>query len=354
MIISFSLIAQYLQQLNKEKELSYLQQIGEKHRQLRSSEKNTADALADQDKAMHDHQTYKSSCDLELKETVKLAKKEERGYLSKVKADAAKKAALSQRTINAHKLLIETLTERTRFAEKEASTAQQQAKQSVRRSTILSSLLASTKKMLAVALSREATLENAVQHLQDACNASSSKIKELEAMVPHKKIGKIREGRGGQSTWPLHVWELVMKQLVLGVPPSAVYQSIGSTLRQYAPGVKLVHPISIDAIRRARTVLLVIVQTLASYRLSKANKWGQIFHDATSRRQLSFQNLVISTEEDELFRYVLKTIDVFNVQIDWRLAHCCWFHLLDPFYCLAVSFLQTKSLPQSVKKYLKR
>ena len=53
---------------------------------------------------------------------------------------------------------------------------------------------------------------------------------------------------------------------------------------------------------RARTVLLVIVQTLAAYRLGKAEKFGQLFQDATSRRQDSFQNLVISIEEDELYR----------------------------------------------------
>jgi len=36
--------------------------------------------------------------------------------------------------------------------------------------------------------------------------------------------------------------------------------------------------------------------------LSKADKWDQLFTDATSRRQVSFQNLVISIEEDDLFR----------------------------------------------------
>ena len=96
---------------------------------------------------------------------------------------------------------------------------------------------ASTKKMLAVALPREKSLENVVQHLQDACGDSSLKIKELEVMVPHKTIGRVREGRGGQSSWLLHIWELMMKQLVLGVSLSAVYQSSGSTVREYAPGV---------------------------------------------------------------------------------------------------------------------
>ena len=286
--------------------------MGEKHHQLRSSAKSIADVSAKRDKAICNQRTYKSSFDLELKEAVTFAKKEESKYLSKVKAEATKKVAACECRIIVKQLLIDTLTERTRFAANEVALSKQQANQSVRRSTTLNSSLASTKKMLAAALSREKYLEDAVQHLQDACHDSSLKIKELEAMVPHKKIGKVREGKGGQSSWPLHLWELMMKQLVLGVPPSAVYQSIGSTVREYATGVKFEHPIPITTIRRARTVLLVVVQTLASYRLAKANKWGQLFHDATSRRQLSFQNLVISIEEDELFRYAITMIQLFN------------------------------------------
>ena len=56
---------------------------------------------------------------------------------------------------------------------------------------------------------------------------------------------------------------------------------------------------------RARTVLLVVVQTLAAYRLGKADKFGQLFQDATSRQQISFQNLAISIEEDKLYKYEL-------------------------------------------------
>ena len=172
-----------MQQLNKEKELLYLQQIGEKHRQLWSSAKSIADVSARRDKVIHDQQTCKFSCGLELKKAVKNAKKEECEHLSKVKAEAAKEVVASECRINAQKLLIDTLTECTRFAENQAALAKQQAKQSVRRPTTFNTSLASTKKMLAVALPREKSLEIGVQHLQDACNDSSLKIKELEAMV---------------------------------------------------------------------------------------------------------------------------------------------------------------------------
>ena len=53
---------------------------------------------------------------------------------------------------------------------------------------------------------------------------------------------------------------------------------------------------------RARTVLLVVVQALAAYRLAKADKWGQLHSDESERRQNNFQDLVISIEEDDLFK----------------------------------------------------
>ena len=108
-------------------------------------------------------------------------------------------------------------------------------------------------------------------------------------------------GQRSQLSWPNFVWEAIIEQLVIGVPPKAVYRSIASQIQRFSPSTGL-NPISLTTILRARTVLLVVVQTLASYRLGKAGRWGQLFHDATSRRQISFQNLVISIKEDELFK----------------------------------------------------
>ena len=50
---------------------------------------------------------------------------------------------------------------------------------------------------------------------------------------------------------------------------------------------------SIWTICHARTVLLVIVKTLASYYLEKADGWGQLFTYRTSRRQVSFQKWLL-------------------------------------------------------------
>ena len=102
--------------------------------------------------------------------------------------------------------------------------------------------------------------------------------------------------------WPLFVWDLLLEQLVNGTPPTAIADNLKMHVKIFSPTTKIEELPSIWTVRRARTVLLVVVQTLAAYRLGKADKWVQLFTDATSRRQVTFQNLVLSIEEDELFR----------------------------------------------------
>ena len=93
-----------------------------------------------------------------------------------------------------------------------------------------------------------------------------------------------------------------MELLVNGTPPSAVNKNIISHIRRFCPKCDISELPSIWTIRRARSVLLIVVQTLSVYRLGGAKKRGQIFTDGTSRRQQSFQNLLISIEEDELYK----------------------------------------------------
>ena len=93
-----------------------------------------------------------------------------------------------------------------------------------------------------------------------------------------------------------------MEQLINGTPPSSVNENIFAMLKTFSPSIEIKELPSIWTIRRARTVLLVIVQVLATYRIGKANKWVQLFTDGTSRRQNAFQDLIISIEEDDMFR----------------------------------------------------
>ena len=106
----------------------------------------------------------------------------------------------------------------------------------------------------------------------------------------------------GRKSWGHLMWELIIEQLVNGLPPSAVNKNIVAHVRRFSPQCVIKELPSLWTIRRARSVLLVIVQTLSAYRLGEADKWGEVFTDGSARCQESFQNLVISIEEDELYR----------------------------------------------------
>ena len=101
---------------------------------------------------------------------------------------------------------------------------------------------------------------------------------------------------------PHYVWELIIEQIMNGTPPSCINNNIVTMIKVFSPTTEIRELPSIWTIRRARTVLLVVVQTLATYRIAKANKWEQLFTDGTSRRQVAFQNLIVSIEEDDLFK----------------------------------------------------
>lgn len=131
---------------------------------------------------------------------------------------------------------------------------------------------------------------------------ANQKLLVADQACPVKTIGKVREGKCGQARWPLYMWEIIIQQIVNGTPPSAINNNIVAMIETFSPSTVIRELPSIWTIRRARTVLLVIVQTLAVYRIAKAKKWEQLFTDGTSRRQVAFQDLIISIEEDELFK----------------------------------------------------
>ena len=146
------------------------------------------------------------------------------------------------------------------------------------------------------------TLKNAMAEMQLMLEESEKKLIEMESVSPIKEIGKIHDGQRGSTSWPLYVWELILEQLINGTPPSAVNDNIRLHVEMLSPKTKIRELPSIWTIRRARTVLLVICQSLAAYRLTKAGKWHHLFTDATGWRQVTFQNLIISIEDDELFQ----------------------------------------------------
>ena len=101
----------------------------------------------------------------------------------------------------------------------------------------------------------------------------------LKAEVLIKVIYKERIGNKGIPTWPMYIWELVLEQLVNGTPPSLINMNIVAHVKNFSPPTKIKELPSIWTIRRARMVLLVVINTLEAYRLSLDDKWAQLSTD---------------------------------------------------------------------------
>ena len=173
-----------------------------------------------------------------------------------------------------------------------------EANVSARRSRDVTEAAAKYKAGLEEALAKVKSLENTVEELQAMLEESDKQLQSAQSKVPITVMKKERIGKRGATRWPVFIWELIMEQLVNGTPPSSVNSNIITFVATMAPHIEIKELPSLWTIRRARTVLLVVVQTLAAYRLAKADRWGQIFSDETERRQDSFQDLIISIEDD--------------------------------------------------------
>jgi hypothetical protein len=137
-----------------------------------------------------------------------------------------------------------------------------------------------------------------LMELQDEFDRKNDQVQELEKAFPIKVFGKIRDGQRGATSWPHFIWELILEQLLNGTLPSSVNSNIISFLCCFSPTTVIKELPSIWTTCRGRTVLLVVVETLATYRLAKAKRWGQMFTDGSGRRQIALQDLALSIEED--------------------------------------------------------
>jgi len=120
-----------------------------------------------------------------------------------------------------------------------------------------------------------------IQKLTLLLGETSKQLTTFEHAVPIKCIQKetLLGQKCGQLPWPLYVWDLIMEQLVNGTPPSAVWSNIVLHVKTFSPSTTIKDTISYSILKRAQTVLLVVTQTLAAYRLAKADKWLQVFTD---------------------------------------------------------------------------
>jgi hypothetical protein len=140
----------------------------------------------------------------------------------------------------------------------------------------------------------------------DDANHSLKECNAISAMSKERPIGR----RGGASKWPPRVVQLVCEMLVNGTPPSAIPANIAS-LSAYQTGKVPESVPSLSFVRECRVVCQVIAECLAAFRLGKAEKWLQTHTDATSRRQIAFQNLIISIRENNKIISVILSSCIF-------------------------------------------
>ena len=104
--------------------------------------------------------------------------------------------------------------------------------------------------------------------------------------------------------------QLILDQLVNGIPLSAISSNISSQADLSIPGVKVIVqqlPIT-NFIRSCRAILQIIGKTLAGYRIEKVEQWDQLFSDRTVRHKTSLHHLVIGIiYEERLHPLIIST-----------------------------------------------
>ena len=104
------------------------------------------------------------------------------------------------------------------------------------------------------------------------------------------------DGRGG-GKWPTWVSQVICELLVNGTPPSAIPLNL-QTLYETLYGVEPVHTPSLAHVRHCRVLIQIIGETISALKLASKDNWKQIFFDATTRRQVPFQALIIALMSD--------------------------------------------------------
>ena len=93
------------------------------------------------------------------------------------------------------------------------------------------------------------------------------------------------------------------------MPPAGISPNILSW-SDLAPGVKFIvkELPKINFIRSCWTIIRIIGETLAAYRIGKVEQWDKLFYDSTGRRQNYLHNLVIGViDEEHLCPLILST-----------------------------------------------
>jgi hypothetical protein len=131
---------------------------------------------------------------------------------------------------------VSDLSARSATSDLKCKNAERQAVRSSRRSD---DVMEYTKALENEIRELEADVKQRVQHQMELEMQLMEKDNELQALQlssPIKIFGKIRGNRkGGASSWPLFVWELILEQLVNGTPPTSVNSNIVSFIQRFSP-----------------------------------------------------------------------------------------------------------------------
>ena len=93
---------------------------------------------------------------------------------------------------------------------------------------------------------------------------------------------------------------LICELLIIGNSPTSIPSSI-YTLYETLTGVDPTEVPSVRFIRKFRTVLQVLGETIAAWKLADADSWSHIFTDTTSRCQCAFHALSVGLMDKDGF-----------------------------------------------------
>ena len=151
-------------------------------------------------------------------------------------------------------------------------------------------------KRLDLLKSLKSSLDDTKDELADESHqrAALERMRTIQIKIKKERpVGR----RGGGKRWPVHIVLLICEMLVNGTHPKAVRENIQTSCAAFT-GVEAKELPSVNFVRECRTVLQNLNETLSAFRLGNADTWHQAFIDGTTRRQISFRNLVVALMED--------------------------------------------------------
>jgi hypothetical protein len=135
---------------------------------------------------------------------------------------------------------------------------------------------------------------------------------ELDSMKGNKKqLKKTRGvGRKGALSWEVWVVQVCCELLVNGTPPSAIPFSIGTLYETLYDNEPDEFP-SINFVRQCRITVQIVGETITAMKLAGVDNWKEITFDATTRRQVPFQAVVIGLMTDGILDPVVVSSCIF-------------------------------------------